>query len=146
MRVKGMKRWLGNPESLTMGCSLVSYPRHSYVRNVLHLCKGCSRYILSLTDGVSYYTSKYMFPLRKYLSFNKNTYKNYTFLFHSNWFLYKIVHRFAFNTFENETMIFEKACPRGVIVKAMAYGFEVSEFEIQSSYYVHFRTNTFAMD
>ena len=30
-------------------------------------------------------------------------------------------------------------CPRGVMVKVMDYG---SEFELQSRYYVHFRTNT----
>ena len=33
-------------------------------------------------------------------------------------------------------------CPRVVMVKAMDYGIVVSEFEIQSRYYVHFRTNT----
>ncbi len=32
--------------------------------------------------------------------------------------------------------------PRGVMVKAMDYGIVVSEFELQSCYYVHFRTNT----
>ena len=31
---------------------------------------------------------------------------------------------------------------RGVIVKAMDSGIEASEFELQSCYYVHFRTNT----
>ena len=33
-------------------------------------------------------------------------------------------------------------CPCGVIVKAMDYGIVVSEFELQSHYYVRFRTNT----
>ncbi len=33
-------------------------------------------------------------------------------------------------------------CPRGVMVKAMDCEIVVSEFEIQSRYYVHFRTNT----
>ena len=33
-------------------------------------------------------------------------------------------------------------CPRGVIVKAMDCGIVVSEFVLQSLYYVHFRTNT----
>ena len=33
--------------------------------------------------------------------------------------------------------------PLGVMVKAMACGIIVSEFELQSHYYVHFRTNTF---
>ena len=34
------------------------------------------------------------------------------------------------------------ACPRGVMVKAMDCGIVVSEFVLQSRYYVHFRTNT----
>ena len=33
-------------------------------------------------------------------------------------------------------------CPRGVMVKAIAYGIEVCEFEFHSCYYVHSRTNT----
>ena len=33
-------------------------------------------------------------------------------------------------------------CPRAVLIKAMNYGIIVSEFELQSRYYVHFRTNT----
>ena len=33
-------------------------------------------------------------------------------------------------------------CPRGVMVKTMDCGIVVSEFEFQSRYYVHFRTNT----
>ena len=32
-------------------------------------------------------------------------------------------------------------CPRGVMVKAMDCGIVVSEFELQSRYYVHFRAN-----
>ena len=35
-----------------------------------------------------------------------------------------------------------KECPRGVLVKAMDYGIVVSEFELQSRYYIHFRANT----
>ena len=35
-----------------------------------------------------------------------------------------------------------RECPRGVMVKAMDCGIVVSEFELQSRYYVHFRTNT----
>ena len=31
---------------------------------------------------------------------------------------------------------------RGVMVKTMDYGIVVSEFKLQSRYYVHFRTNT----
>ena len=33
-------------------------------------------------------------------------------------------------------------CPRGVMVKAMDCGIVVSEFILQSRYYVHFRANT----
>ena len=34
-------------------------------------------------------------------------------------------------------------CPRGVMVKAMDCKIVVSEVELRSCYYVHFRTNTF---
>ena len=37
-------------------------------------------------------------------------------------------------------------CPRGVVVKAMGCGIVVSEFVLQSRYYVHFRTNTLGKD
>ena len=33
-------------------------------------------------------------------------------------------------------------CPRGAMVKAMDCGIVVSEFELQSRYYIHFRANT----
>ena len=33
-------------------------------------------------------------------------------------------------------------CPRGVMVKAMVYEIVAREFEFQSRYYVHFRTNS----
>ena len=33
-------------------------------------------------------------------------------------------------------------CPRGVMVKVMDYEIIVNEFEFQSRYYVHSRTNT----
>ena len=36
-----------------------------------------------------------------------------------------------------------RECPRGVKVKAMDSGIVVSEFVLQSPYYVHFRANTF---
>ena len=36
----------------------------------------------------------------------------------------------------------KRGCPRGVIVKARDCGIVVSEFDLQSRYYVHFRTNT----
>ena len=35
-----------------------------------------------------------------------------------------------------------RGCPRGVMVKAMDCGIVVSEFELQSRYYVHFNANT----
>ena len=37
---------------------------------------------------------------------------------------------------------FKRECPRGAMVKAMNCGFVVSEFVLQSLYYVHFRANT----
>ena len=36
----------------------------------------------------------------------------------------------------------DRGCPRGVMVKAMDCGIVVSEFVLQSHYYVHFRANT----
>ena len=36
----------------------------------------------------------------------------------------------------------ERGGPRGVMVKAMDWGIVVSEFVLQSRYYVHFRANT----
>ena len=35
-----------------------------------------------------------------------------------------------------------RECPRGVMVKPKNRGFVVSDFELQSPYYLHFRTNT----
>ena len=37
-------------------------------------------------------------------------------------------------------------CPRGVMVKAMDCGIVVSEFELESCYYFHFRANTLGKD
>ena len=37
---------------------------------------------------------------------------------------------------------YKLGCPRGVMVKAMDCGIVVSEFVLQSPYYVHFRANT----
>ena len=37
-------------------------------------------------------------------------------------------------------------CSRGVMFKAMDCGIVVSEFELQSRYYIHFQTNTFGKD
>ena len=39
-----------------------------------------------------------------------------------------------------------RKCPRGVMVKAMDCGIVVSEFVLQSCYYVHFRANTLGKD
>ena len=36
-----------------------------------------------------------------------------------------------------------KGCPRGVMVNALDSGIVVSELELRSRYYVHFRANTF---
>ena len=36
-----------------------------------------------------------------------------------------------------------RGCPRSVMVKAMDCGIVVSEFVLQSRYYIHFRANTF---
>ena len=37
---------------------------------------------------------------------------------------------------------FKRGCPRGIMVKAMDCEIVVSEFVLQSHYYVHFRANT----
>ena len=39
------------------------------------------------------------------------------------------------------TTILGQGCPCGVIVKVMDSGIGISEFELQSRYYVHFRAN-----
>ena len=41
-------------------------------------------------------------------------------------------------------MLMLKPCPRGVMVKSLDCGIAVSVFELQSCYYVHFRTNNLA--
>ena len=47
------------------------------------------------------------------------------------------------NTAQFQTIQFNiRGCPRGVMVKAMDCEIVVSEFELQSRYYVHFRANT----
>ena len=40
----------------------------------------------------------------------------------------------------------ERGCSRGVMCKAIDCGIVISEFELQSRYYVHFRTNTSGKD
>ena len=40
------------------------------------------------------------------------------------------------------TIVLLRWCPRGVMVKAMDFGIVVCKFDIQSRYYIHFRTNT----
>ena len=49
-------------------------------------------------------------------------------------------HVVMFNKLGLQTII--GGCPRGVMVKAMDCGIVVSEFILQSCYYVHFRANT----
>ena len=47
--------------------------------------------------------------------------------------------------FSQSILVYRKLCrryPRGVMVKAMDCGIVVSEFVLQSRYYVHFRANT----
>ena len=46
------------------------------------------------------------------------------------------------NLYMHISSCFMKGCPRGVIVKAMDCGIVVSEFVLQSCYYVHFQANT----
>ena len=41
------------------------------------------------------------------MKLNQNRYKNETFLFYLDWFLYKIFDRIAFNMFEKKTIISE---------------------------------------
>ena len=47
------------------------------------------------------------------------------------------------DVFQSRYEISVGGCPRGVMVKTMDWGIIVSEFELQSRYYIHFRTNTF---
>ena len=42
--------------------------------------------------------------------------------------------------------VFFWGCPHGVMVKALDYWVVVREFELQSWYHVHFRTNTQGKD
>ena len=41
-----------------------------------------------------------------------------------------------------ELLILCRGCPHGAMVKTMDCGIIVSEFKLQSSYYIHFWTNT----
>ena len=54
-------------------------------------------------------------------------------------FLYGLMLFFLFAVIYNR---YKWGCPRGVMVKAMDCGIVVSEFVLQSRYYVRFRTNT----
>ena len=53
--------------------------------------------------------------------------------------MYKIIKDFETQI---DHLIPARGCPRGVMVKAMNCGIVVSEFVLQSRYYVHFRANT----
>ena len=59
---------------------------------------------------------------------------------------YKISHSLSKMMLKISTCIYDtspfRGCPRGIMVKAMDCGIVVREFELQSCYYVHFRTNT----
>ena len=48
---------------------------------------------------------------------------------------------FFFFGFATSTLM-SRGCPRGIMVKAMDCGIVVSEFVLQSRYYVHFQANT----
>ena len=41
--------------------------------------------------------------------------------------------------YDDNCILTDGGCPRGVMVKAMDYGIVVREFVLQSRYYVHFR-------
>ena len=47
-----------------------------------------------------------------------------------------------YQVFSSEFVVDFRWCPRGVMVKAMDCGIVVSEFVLQSRYYVHYRANT----
>ena len=49
---------------------------------------------------------------------------------------------FGYQNISSTTLQLSWGCPRGVMVKAMDCGVVVSEFVLQSRYYVHFRANT----
>ena len=49
---------------------------------------------------------------------------------------------FNFNLSTGKLLKTYRGCPRGVMVKAMDCGIVVSDFVLQSHYYVHFRANT----
>ena len=58
--------------------------------------------------------------------------------------MYVTRHHFLKTGFEIENVmdVYPFRCPRGVMIKALDCGIVVSEFELQSSYDVHFKTNT----
>ena len=64
-------------------------------------------------------------------------------LFFLRTFSYLYNHFYSLYTdLEILTMHIRGGCPRGVMVKAMECGIVVSEFVLQSRYYIHFRANT----
>ena len=54
--------------------------------------------------------------------------------------------RLPLDIYFTNTHIYALTLTRGVMVKAMDCGLVVSEFELQSRYYVHFRANTLGKD
>ena len=59
-------------------------------------------------------------------------------LYGTNFFM---LTRIVFHT-QTQTLTHGDGCPRGVMVKALYCGIVVSEFELQSPYYFHFRANS----
>ena len=49
---------------------------------------------------------------------------------------------FQFTQYAYSQYMLGGKCPRGVVVKAIVGGIIVSEFVLQSCYYIHFRINT----
>ena len=53
-----------------------------------------------------------------------------------NYFTFKVNSKYRYE------IEYPRWCPHGVMIKAMDCGIIVSEFVLQSRYYVHFQTNT----
>ena len=58
-------------------------------------------------------------------------------------YLYTYIYIYIYRERERESVSgYNGGCPRGVMVKTMDCGIVVSEFVLQSHYYVHFQANT----
>ena len=65
---------------------------------------------MTLLPGINFISKviKYYIDLEKLRKLNENAYRIlHLFQIYFNWFLYKITHRIAFNTFKNKTIISE---------------------------------------